>query len=588
MPLRNDLLNPISPENPAGINLRYDPLYDKIKEARREDADTPQGEWQRERKLADWVLVIKLINEALATKTKDLQLAAWLAEALLRREGLTGLRDVLDLSYGFIDKFWDGLFPEIEDDDLEMRAAPLQWMGDKLDLPVKMAPITAGGLSWVQYDETRQVGTEESVADSYEKQAAREAKIAEGKTPPEKFEKDFEETPKAFYAALEQTADQSLESLTRLSTICDEKFGDMSPTFGTLRKTLEEVRQTIHILLVRKREKEPDPGDPAPDQKAAVPDGQAAAAAAPVRKSASLAAMPENWEDAVSRVVTAAKFMRQQSPSNPAPYLMLRGLRWGELRAAGTNIDPGRLAAPPPELRQTLKRAALDSNWTEVLETVETGMGMECGRGWLDLQRYLARACKELGGNYEQVRRAVIAELQTLLQACPQLPELTMMDDMPTAGAETLAWLKKQVLSGSAPSSNGDQCEEASRPLPLPSFDLAMQAARAGRPEASVELLMREISHEPSGRARFLRKAQLAHLCLGAGNEAIAIPILQAAATEIEDKKLEEWESRETLAYPLSLYYQCLVKTDGSSSERERLYTWICRLDPLEAMKLEK
>jgi len=112
MPLRNDLLNPISPEHPAGINLRYDPLYDKIKEARREDADTPQGEWQRERKLADWVLVIKLINDALATKTKDLQLAAWLAEALLRREGLTGLRDVLDLSRGFIENFWTDSIPK--------------------------------------------------------------------------------------------------------------------------------------------------------------------------------------------------------------------------------------------------------------------------------------------------------------------------------------------------------------------------------------------------------------------------------------------------------------------------------------------
>jgi len=210
-----------------------------------------------------------------------------------------------------------------------------------------MAPITKGGLSWVQYDETRQVGTEEAVADSYEKQAAREAKIAEGKCPPEKFEKEFEETPKAFYAELEQTADQSLESLTLLSTICDEKFGEMSPTFGTLRKTLEEVRQTIHILLVRKREKDPDAvpeGGAAP----VAQDASSAAAAAPVRKSASLAAMPENWEDAVARVVTAAKFMRQQSPSNPAPYLMLRGLRWGELRASGTNIDPGRLAAPPP------------------------------------------------------------------------------------------------------------------------------------------------------------------------------------------------------------------------------------------------
>ncbi len=87
MPLRNDLLNPISADKPAGENLRYAPVYDKIKEARREDDDAPQGDWKRERKVADWPLAIKLISEALATKTKDLQLAAWLAEAMLNREG---------------------------------------------------------------------------------------------------------------------------------------------------------------------------------------------------------------------------------------------------------------------------------------------------------------------------------------------------------------------------------------------------------------------------------------------------------------------------------------------------------------------
>ena len=100
MPLRNDLLNPISADKPAGENLRYAPVYDKIKEARREDDDAPQGDWKRERKVADWPLVIKLISEALATKTKDLQLAAWLAEALLNREGVAGLREVLDLIAG--------------------------------------------------------------------------------------------------------------------------------------------------------------------------------------------------------------------------------------------------------------------------------------------------------------------------------------------------------------------------------------------------------------------------------------------------------------------------------------------------------
>src|SRR5258706_423802 len=54
MPLRDDLLNPIPGENPSGANLRYAPVYDKIKEARREDDDAPQGEWKHERKGYDW------------------------------------------------------------------------------------------------------------------------------------------------------------------------------------------------------------------------------------------------------------------------------------------------------------------------------------------------------------------------------------------------------------------------------------------------------------------------------------------------------------------------------------------------------
>ena len=87
MPLRDDLLNPIPGENPSGANLRYERVYDQIKEARTEDDESiPTGAWQRTVKKADFVLVIKLAGEALATKSKDLQLAAWLTEAHVKRE----------------------------------------------------------------------------------------------------------------------------------------------------------------------------------------------------------------------------------------------------------------------------------------------------------------------------------------------------------------------------------------------------------------------------------------------------------------------------------------------------------------------
>ena len=300
-------------------------------------------------------------------------------------------------------------------------------------------------------------------------------------------------------------------------------------------------------------------------------------------------------EDAIGRVVAAAKFLRQQDPYSPAPYLMLRGLRWGELRAGGSNIDQTLLAAPPSEFRQNLKRLGLEANWTELLEVAETVMGMECGRGWLDLQRYVYRACYELGSYYEAIRGAVLSSVRALLADYPQLPELTMMDDTATANAETQAWLKENVVGATsggqahfATNQEHDGAREDGVPAPPDTFELAMQAARAGRAQEGIEMLMREMVQERSGRARFHRKVQLTQLCASTGHEAIALPILQELAAEIERRKLEDWEAPDLVAQPLALLYRCLAKTDGNAEARQKLYSWICRLDPLQAMEMER
>jgi type VI secretion system ImpA family protein len=132
MPFPDDLLNPIEGPNRSGANLRYDPIYDKIKEARREEDQPPPGMTERDRKVAENPLVIKLVTDLLAKRTKDLQLAAWLTEALLKQKGFGGLKDGLALCYGFVDKFWDTVFPELEDGDAQARGAPLGFVGTKL------------------------------------------------------------------------------------------------------------------------------------------------------------------------------------------------------------------------------------------------------------------------------------------------------------------------------------------------------------------------------------------------------------------------------------------------------------------------
>jgi len=601
MPLRNDLLNPIAGDNPSGQNLRYAPVYDKIKEARREDDDAAQGDWKIERKVADWPLVIKTIGEAIASKSKDVQLAAWLTEALLKSQGTAGLREGLDLLKGLLGTFWDTLYPELEDGDMELRVAPLEWVGTRLDQAVKWVPLTKAGYHWFDYKASRAIPSEEEAAQNDTKAQARAAAIAEGKPAPEEFEKAFEESPKTYYVQLAANFEGALESLQALDEFCTEKFQDLAPSFGSLRQALEEVQQVVRIFLQKKREKEPDePVAGAEAEEAAA--GEEGAAPARARKAAgALTAEPVDRPDAIARVVAAAKYLRKENQYDPAPYLMLRGLRWGELRAAGETIDQTLLAPPPTEIRQNLKRLSLESNWTEALETAETAMGMECGRGWLDLQRYVARACHELGSYHQPIRSGVISGLRALLADYPQLPELTMMDDTPTANAETLGWIKEQVAAAAAPAAAGPAYDSSTMtgdaapeqgaggaPPPPDPFDLAMQAARQGRPNEGIELLMREMSQERSGRARFHRKVQLAQLCVSTGHDEVAFPILQEVAAEIERRKLEDWEALGMVAQPLALLYRCLAKSSGSPEEMQKLYSWICRLDPLQALNVAR
>src|SRR5215469_6417022 len=247
MPLRDDLLTPIPGENPSGPDLRYDnkvSIYDQVKEARRQDDDLAQGDWQRERKVADYAKVINLTQDALATKTKDLQLAAWLTDACLRIRGFAGLGDGITFCHGLVNNFWDTLNPPLEDGDEEPRMAHLEWIGSALEVPLKSVALNRDGHNWFQYKESRTLGYEDQIKVDKDKKL-RAQRIAEGKLAPEAFDKAFVETPKAFYFQGEKELDRCLKTLTDLDGLCRQKFTSSPPTFGKLHTGLEEVRHVV-------------------------------------------------------------------------------------------------------------------------------------------------------------------------------------------------------------------------------------------------------------------------------------------------------------------------------------------------------
>jgi len=606
MPLQEDLLNPIAGDNPSGQDVRYDNqllLYDKIKEARREDDNLAQGAWEYERKVADYALVRKLAQEALATRSKDLQLAAWLTEAALRTEGFPGLRQGLVLCHGLIDRFWDTLYPPIEDGDPELRAAPLDWMGSALEIPLKNTPLVRAGYDWLKLKESRVVGYEDQAKTDKDKKA-RAKLLAEGKLAPEAFDKAFVETPKAFYLQAEKDLDSCLVALKSLDDLCTAKFGDAAPSLGKLQIALEEVRHAVHTLLEKKRQTEPDPVEESPVAAAAVEAGSTAAADGSVAHSGAPSIMisvmnssePADRREVIASVAKAAAFLRKREPHSPAPYLMMRGLRWGELRAAAKLADATLLEAPPTELRQQVKRLALAEKWSELLEMAENAMSLPCSRAWLDLQRLVVEACAGLGSEYEPVAAAIRSELLSLLNDVPQLLDASLLDDTPAANSETKAWLKQLKETPAAPvteQAQGDgAAPSAAAQSPAPSwpakatdsYALAQEALKAGHPEKAFEIMQREIASQRSGRGRFERKLQLVQLCVAAGKDAIAQPLLDDLAVAIDNHKLEEWEDKEMVAAALTKVMTLSKKIQGNAVEKQKLFERICRLDPVRAL----
>jgi type VI secretion system protein ImpA len=597
MPLPEGLLNPIPGDNPSGKPLRYDPVYDKIREARREDDVLPQGDWSHEVKKADYPLVIKLTTEALSNKSKDLQLAAWLTEAILYRDHIAGLREGIDLLRGFMETFWDTVYPEIDDGDLEFRSAPLGWVGSKLDGAVRRQPLTKSKLDYFKYQESRAVGYEAD-AQSEDKAAARATAIAEKKCTAEEFDEAVRATGHAYYEKLSANLVAALESLQSLETLSDEKFGREAPSFAALRTALEELQDFVKDYHKPVQDVTDETAEaPAEEVVEESTTTTVSASGASAAKKKSVTAEPADRDEAMQRLAIVAHFLRKENPLNPVSYLLLRAMRWGELRAAGATLNVGLLEAPPTEKRSLIKKMSIEGDWAGVLENAEQAMSLPCGRGWIDLQRYAVRACENLGSDYEPVAASIRSELKALLTDYPDLLNSSLMDDTPAANVETQTWLRESVLpppatapsepqfisptmesSSSSQSANGEKAPDV--------VELAMAAARSGKVQEAIGILTREIGNERTGRGRFHRHIQLANIFLATKHEAIAYPILVELADEIERRKLEEWEEPSVVAQPLALLYRCADKLGRDDAEKQKIYQKLCRLDPGQALAL--
>ncbi len=340
------LLLPISEEKPAGEWLRYEGTFDKIKEARREDdASIPQGIWQTPTKAADWREVARLCTVALTSRTKDLQIGAWLLEAWLYLHGFSGVTAGLKLISGLCTGFWESLYPVMDEDDASFRTAPIEWIDQKVAQKLKMLPITRpedgeiqpfSFADWELAGHREQEGKRDTTAPADEQKeagASQEPAISQAH-----LMTSASMTPRGFMRGLCAELSGVLEASTELEATLDGKLGR---EFSALHH-FKVATQQIRALVQRLAGPEQRPALPGEEDPGATPRGEGEGPRplggenggeaddgghAPHGRAYGIKSRAEAYQ----RLQEAADFLMRTEPHSPTPYLVKRAVGWGKM-----------------------------------------------------------------------------------------------------------------------------------------------------------------------------------------------------------------------------------------------------------------
>jgi len=329
------LLEPVDAAAACGVDLREDyaaqSVYYRLRDAR-SDARAAERAADADASLEPdvsqhWRNVLQLSQTALG-KTHDLEIAAWLTEALLREAGLAGLADGAALIEGYARLYWDGVFPLPDEDGIETRVAPVAGLngvgGDgTLIQPLrKLALFNAADGAAVRLFQYQQAEETAGLGDAKRKAA----RLAAGVADFAKLEIEARASGVAHFTALAKEADAALTAWRAMGAALDAAAGGDAPPTGRVAEVLEQI-----IVIARRY---------APNALV-----EAVVASTETEEMAEEVAMPEGGqtratvrtrESALQQITEIAEFFRRTEPQSPIALTLDEAVRrarlpWPEL-----------------------------------------------------------------------------------------------------------------------------------------------------------------------------------------------------------------------------------------------------------------
>ena len=235
------VLTPISEQKPAGEDLRALKDWVEIRKARPHPGDlADKKDWEPANPVkTNWTTYKEVVEKALCSKSKDLELGIFLTEACGHVHGFAGIRDGIWTLKGLLTGFSDkGLYPlPDEDGSLESRYGKLEWMNEKLAELVREIPITM----------------RPEPAENYSMNYRNEALRPNGMITVADFENAVAMGTKEQYEALSKEIEEVRAEIGEFEELVVSQFGPNALSFAESKHALEECQIAITSILRKKQ-----------------------------------------------------------------------------------------------------------------------------------------------------------------------------------------------------------------------------------------------------------------------------------------------------------------------------------------------
>jgi type VI secretion system protein ImpA len=312
----NELAVPLEGDNPAGVNLEYDPLYMEMDGLAAEVGDNQIGDSIIKGHSPDWKHLSKNCRE-LWKKTRDLRVASYLVVAETAMGGLEELVKGLKLLLFLVNDLWDAFYPRLDpadDNDPIERLNILSMLspesGAVNDLVMFISRFRATRIVSSSAYTIRDllISTREIVVQGKEIDASR-------------LKAELKST-----AGLRERLALANEARDLINGFCEAMNGKMSGGYVVSMESLShEVSRLITFLgQLQGPEKAEEPE--------AAQGGTEGASEGGVSKNVDIASYQAvSRSDALMLLQKGADYFRKQEPNSPVPLLIDRAMRFSEM-----------------------------------------------------------------------------------------------------------------------------------------------------------------------------------------------------------------------------------------------------------------